>query len=289
MTENKDNSFLTFAQKEGVAEIPDGTFRLKELSPRTRSHLWMITNDLIGDNTSEYNFIRQPLTNLIGVWWVDRLHKPVDELPNHRTKLSELLKSLVLKGTYVDVLEFIECLLRHDRGGAVLGRFAARVRAALEQTNCGYRLLMQPLPQIIQASTTEEAATLTQAISDTASDPLKGAQQHLVKAAETLRDGDYAGSVRESIHAVESVCKVISGDQKADLRKALEQLDKKSRIHPAFKEGLNKLYAFTSDEKGVRHASLGDSDVTHEDAQFMIGACAAFVSFLLHKNRRGST
>ena len=48
-----------------------------------------------------------------------------------------------------------------------------------------------------------------------------------------------------------------------------------------------KLYGFTSDEKGIRHPllDLPAANVDETDALFMIGACAAFVSYLINKSR----
>ena len=41
------------------------------------------------------------------------------------------------------------------------------------------------------------------------------------------------------------------------------------------------------DEKGIRHPLLdkGDAEVDETDALFMIGACGAFVSYLINKSR----
>ena len=40
------------------------------------------------------------------------------------------------------------------------------------------------------------------------------------------------------------------------------------------------------DEKGIRHAlTEGKADVDMDDAVFMIGACASFVSYLVGKAR----
>jgi hypothetical protein len=58
-------------------------------------------------------------------------------------------------------------------------------------------------------------------------------------------------------------------------------------MHPAMKKGFTSLYAYTSDEKGIRHALLDDraAKVDEADALFMLGACAAFVSYLINKAR----
>jgi hypothetical protein len=92
-------------------------------------------------------------------------------------------------------------------------------------------------------------------------------------------------SVQESIHAVESVSRTL--DPSADLFKALARLEQKISIYAAMKKGFTSLYGYASDENGIRHALLeaGEAKVDEADALFMIGACAAFVSYLLNKER----
>lgn len=69
----------------------------------------------------------------------------------------------------------------------------------------------------------------------------------------------------------------------------LAKLETKAVIHGAMKSGFKSLYGFTSDESGIRHPLLdkGTADVDESDALFMIGACAAFVSYLINKARTG--
>jgi hypothetical protein len=72
-----------------------------------------------------------------------------------------------------------------------------------------------------------------------------------------------------------------------DFSKALAKLESKVKMHGALKSGFSSIYGFTSDEKGIRHALLeADAPAVDEtDALFMIGACAAFVSYLINKAR----
>jgi hypothetical protein len=53
------------------------------------------------------------------------------------------------------------------------------------------------------------------------------------------------------------------------------------------KRGFTNLYGYTSDEKGIRHPLIDDADAKADetDALFMMGACAAFVSYLINKAR----
>jgi hypothetical protein len=47
------------------------------------------------------------------------------------------------------------------------------------------------------------------------------------------------------------------------------------------------LYGYSSDQQGIRHPLLDDgtAQVDETDALFMIGACAAFVSYMINKAR----
>jgi hypothetical protein len=130
-----------------------------------------------------------------------------------------------------------------------------------------------------------ERETIMRTFVDLAASEFNGARAHLRKAAEELTAGRYADSVRESIHAVESVARLL--EPTGDFSKALSKLEKSAKIHGAMRAGFGSLYGYTSDEKGIRHPLLDDvaARVDEADALFMIGACAAFVSYLINKGR----
>ena len=131
----------------------------------------------------------------------------------------------------------------------------------------------------------QEAQSLATALSDLSDQSLHGAKAHLRQAATALGDGHFADSVRESIHAVEAVARVLGASDK--LSDALTKLEAMSKTHPAMRKGFTALYGWTSDEQGIRHPLLdaGDANVDEADALFMIGACASFVSYLIAKGR----
>ena len=162
--------------------------------------------------------------------------------------------------------------------------FATKLENALRYCRAAYRVIDGKV--ICPIASDAEHSTIVQAFADLAAKQFNGARAHLRNAASHLTAGAYADSVRESIHAVEAVGRTL--DPTADvLSKALAKLEQKISIHPAMKKGFTSLYAYTSDEKGIRHALLDDSaaKVDEADALFMFGACAAFVSYLVNKAR----
>lgn len=57
----------------------------------------------------------------------------------------------------------------------------------------------------------------------------------------------------------------------------------KRRFSSAFKEGFVKLYGYTSDEGGIRHAMLEMPDLTAADAKYFLLSCTPFTNYLKSK------
>lgn len=68
------------------------------------------------------------------------------------------------------------------------------------------------------------------------------------------KNPDYRNSIKESISAIEALCKIKTNDDKATLRKALNLIEQKYGLHPALKGAFEKLYGYSSDADGIRHA-----------------------------------
>ncbi len=112
---------------------------------------------------------------------------------------------------------------------------------------------------------------------------------HLRKASECINRSDRAGSIQESIHAVEAVARQIAPEKTDTLTQALNSIEKRNSLHSNLKEGFKALYWYTSDEQGVRHALLDreGASVGMDEAVFMLGACASFASYLWRKHTAG--
>ena len=94
---------------------------------------------------------------------------------------------------------------------------------------------------------------------------------------------DYRNAVKESISAVESVAKQLSKNESQGLAGALDELGKRGPIHGALKSAFLKLYGYTSDADGIRHAILDEPNVDFDEAKYMVVACSAFVNYLVTK------
>jgi hypothetical protein len=55
------------------------------------------------------------------------------------------------------------------------------------------------------------------------------------------------------------------------------------KISDTLKVAFDKLYAYTNDKNGIRHATMSDEIVSIDEAKFMLVSCCAFVTYLISK------
>ena len=107
---------------------------------------------------------------------------------------------------------------------------------------------------------------------------------HLSLAQELLKNKHFSNSIKESISAVESICKTISKSPNSSLGDALDKIKVKLYINKALSSGFKSIYGYTSNDGGIRHALVDGQTIPDlEDAKFMLASCAAFVNYLIVK------
>lgn len=269
---------LTFSQAQGYESLP-GPLALEELSSDARRRLW----DLL------YMFARRSSgSGYLGLDWraiaVDLhrefLKRPLEEFTGTTDEFFNIYRYQVLEDLeFNKVFDVIQIIMRHPDCPS---EFTTEVKGLFEQCQLAYFVDANGPPTIFPMSTRQEGEAITNAIRTLREAGLAGAETHLRKTAELINQGDWSGSIRESIHSVESVARRLTPDSAKTLEPALRSLQERHLIHPALKEAFSRLYGYTSDEEGIRHALINNSDSPsgREEALFMLGACASFASYL---------
>ncbi len=200
----------------------------------------------------------------------------------------EEIHRVIAEAVYNEVLDIVQYCCRwitwnYETESKIYDAF----NHVFEAEYIGYRFLNGKIAPI----TDEQELS---AIEEACQNPIEGCRKQIQKAVECFSDRehpDYKNCIKESISAVESVCQVIVGDDKATLGDALKKLEESGvQIHPALKQGFSKLYGYTSDQGGIRHAEgMFESAVTFEEAKFMLVSCSAFINYLIAENgKRGN-
>ncbi|MCH4890419.1 hypothetical protein EZV73_22745 [Acidaminobacter sp. JC074] len=153
----------------------------------------------------------------------------------------------------------------------------------LEIENSAYRMISS---QLVPISNQDEISTIV----DASHTKYKSVNMHLEKAISFYSDRvnpDYKNSIKESISAVEAICKIITNKDNKTLAPALDIMEQQGiKIHKGLKEGFKNIYGFTSDKDGIRHAKINFTECPEEDARFMLVSCSAFINYLNVKNSK---
>jgi hypothetical protein len=279
---------LTFEEAEGVDALPI-QLQPKEISQKLRAILWNVVHTYLDKATRRsdmggYPWLDHEWFSILQANHIFRNHGMIDDLQNNAKDRILEVKKIFSKGEYHQIFGFLQFIMRFQ---TVPYRFSDRINAALEMGRAAYCVLDRDT--IIPISSEAERATLESAFSDLSASEFHGARSHLRAAGSELTAGNYAPSIRESIHAVESVARTLAPN--GMLKDALTALEKSTAIHPALKNGFTSIYGYTNDQKGIRHPLVDDAKakVDEADALFMIGACASFTSYLIHKAKLAGT
>jgi hypothetical protein len=166
--------------------------------------------------------------------------------------------------------------------------FIREINLALEKHISAYRLVGGRISPITSSC---EIDGIEQALSDTSA--LSTVNAHLANALGKWSDRqapDYRNSIKESICAVETLCKTIVGKTEGTLGDSLKGLksalnNRDVEIHPCIVSAWDKHYGYTCIKDGVRHGYKEASQVsqitTSAEAKYMLVSCSAFVSYLI--------
>jgi hypothetical protein len=210
---------------------------------------------------------------------------PVDNLPVSYFRAVTELRNEFLRMDWFRVYDLLEFLLAEVRDN--VGRqegLTRKLNATLKEETAGYQIISGHVVQI-----TDEAEITAIEIALNQPDSLKTVREHLNRALGLLADRtkpDYRNSIKESISSVEALAKIIAGLPKTTLGPALDAVGKKTPIHPSLKGAFQKLYDYTSDAQGIRHALMDEPNLDIEDAKFMLVSCSGFVNYLVLKAQK---
>lgn len=210
-------------------------------------------------------------------FWVKVLKRPYGEFSSHLSTFKKTISEFVSNSKLPELLDGLEFIASHPLTNQYL---VVQMSQVFVESRLAYRMMEDG--QIVAISSKEDANTFITALSATELKNSNSARVHLISAGIALRKGDWPGCIRESIHAVESVA-VKASEKDNTLGAALSTLEKRGDLHGALKTAFNALYGYTSDAEGVRHALVfkDKATVDEADAMFMLGACSAFVTYLL--------
>jgi hypothetical protein len=272
-----------FSDRIGATE-PRRDFQLDDMDGALRNALWnwlcWLLKGIPGDSRKYWTRLAER-----GLW-DEVFHSRIDEIPSD---VQSAVKKWFVACSWYDAYNLIQFVV--ESVPLFLDTYDSRITGAEENLNyyleremSGYRSVRGRLVAVTSPVEMQEIERAATPVSGFA-----GVSHHIEAALVLLAkkpEPDLRNSIKESISAVEAAAKLLTGEKSGGIDKALAILERKSGLHPSFKVALSKLYAYTSDEDGIRHPILDETNVpTFAEAKFMLVTCSAFANLLVESMR----
>ena len=272
-----------FSERKGLKHFSD-IVQTNDLNERTRNKIYSIIIEKFDDLfENSQGSLKDKFVEYLYKELFSKTERNIPKYGNsyYYYEVFDVIYEIIIKYEYSDIFTFIEGLIRFfdlaDK--ATYNRYNYKneyiksISNTFKAENVNYKIINNEITDIVD----EEQI---KSIEETLNNSYKEVSVHYAKAIEQLYSvRDYDNSIKESISSVESMCQIITKNNKATLGEALKLL--KDKIHPALKGAFDKLYGYTSDANGIRHANgLGEGSSTFEEAKYMLISCSAFVNYL---------
>lgn len=220
--------------------------------------------------------------------WLNHFKSPLDTLNPRWGITYPKVREYFFACDWNEVYDFIEFVASKYINDTTNAEFMAFCNEILGREVSAWRFVGGELTDI---TSQEEIDEIENALSSTQSGAVRNAHLHLKRSLELLSDKknpDYRNSIKEAISAVEAISARIAGEPQPTLGKVLTKIEKSGTlpVHGALREAFSKLYGYTSDAEGIRHALMEEPNLSSEDARFMLIACSAFINYLVSKSSR---
>lgn len=210
------------------------------------------------------------------------LNKRKSQLSSYKASIESFVVSTTSE--WYKKLDFIEFVLENLRetSKSAYDFFVKDLNWQFSRLNYGYIIVAD---KVVERITDNEIKSIETAINNGTS----SAGEHFAHALELYSqrpEGDYANSIKESISAVECVCR--GRTEVKTLGDALDTFEKKGiHIHPRLKAAFEQMYAYTNQpDTGIRHAmmdNVGTYAPGPEEALFFLITSSAFVNYINSK------
>lgn len=268
-----------FSRREGLKPIKSIT-QVDYMDSELRNGLWNALYSHYWSRMRNETFLSHDdgIELLVSRIWCDYFKLPVDTIDNHWTSVYDEIRSYFFNCPWYEVYDFVEFVANSYYQTSANEDFIEECNEILKRELSGYRFIGGEITPI---TAEEEIAEIKEALQSKT--PLEPVIIHLQSALELFSDRkspDYRNSIKESISAVEAICNLIAGKDKATLGEALKRIIDKVELHPALQKSFSNLYGYTSDADGIRHSLLDEPNLDFEDAKFMLVSCSAFINYL---------
>ena len=204
---------MKFSERIGK-KTPRTSIQLDSIDMELRNSLWNIISAFLIEPMEQRQWLRDSgFKNFVEHLWFSFFKEPTDHISGISQHVTSQLRKRFFEGDYLYVYDFIDFLASSDDPNFKKKRFIEAINFVLKRELSGYRLVND---QLVPITSEGEILEIEKAFQSTSVRGLNGVSIHLAEALSKLsdkRNPDYRNSIKESISALESLCKSVTGGQ----------------------------------------------------------------------------
>ena len=274
--------FERFSERCGYVKV-DEALQVERMSEGLKNLLWNCIYDFIKNVDGPSYPSKVFMKYVFQYWW----KQPYNDIPYDYWDRHGMIKNRYETFQWHEVYDTVEFVVffHSNTNMGNIRKFTIEVNEILERERSGYRLVDGLVTPITDEN---EIESIKEAIEENLLDTAKIHIQESLNMLSDREHPNYRNSIKESISAVEAVCRYITNESTLD--KALPKLKNKGIIIPdMLEDGMKKIYYFTNGESGIRHALMDESiNINFEEAKYMLVVCSAFVNYLKAKQGKAN-
>jgi len=270
---------MRFSERYGYKKV-DNSLVWEEVPLQVRNRIWNAIANLFGMFKKDANdFLIKVFDKFLGEDISGLLKIPIYTMA-FQDNLFKSLKQKTFNFKWNKFFDFLEFTMEEFPNRHKIRKIEKKINRVLEEEKSAYRIIDGIVTPLIDR---EQIKEIEKALNPP--DRFAPVREHIKNALKHLSDKkepNYEDSIRESIHAVESLAKIITGKDKS-LSGLIQSL---KDIPFDLREGFKELYNWSS--KNLRHGKSGKELPTgFEEAVYMMVSCSAFVNYVIAKYGKG--
>ena len=274
-----------FSERHGFAEPMKP--QLDSMDRRLKTKLWNELEAYLNGLRGHYDFseLEGYLRELI---WTDFLAWHANEFPSNREKSMEFFQNVFFddRTPWYWPYDLIEFVARYKFSEARFKKFEANLNECLKDEHSGYRFAIgdfTPLTNEFELASVADSASHSESVMT----PICALMKKAVHLFSKKPKADYGNAIKESLAALESLCKHVCGDpNQKTLTPALQKATKELGLPDTMREGFAFLYKYANDNDNIRHGNIVVTQATEEEARYMLVTISAAINFIAEKARQ---
>lgn len=244
-----------------------------------RATIWNLLHELFAERQASSRWPNGAKS--LAAWF---FKEPVDSVPSYDAWRSmEWVKKRFFVLPWYFVYNLLEGLVPRIQSLAGVHPidYQNTVNGVLANERSGYLFVHGRLEPITSKA---EIAEIDAALAATAKSSLADVHTQLDNALKCLAQRpkpDSTNAIKEAITAVETLVKTVLDVHGSGLKDALTEFSARAGIHSALRDSCLKLYAYASDDPGVRHGSSKKMTAGIAEARLVVIASSSFIHYFV--------